>query len=74
VPYLDYSGITIDDLADRNFALVPEYAAIMECDPRTVLADIRRGAVPATKVGRQFRIPMTWLRAAVAGRLVGGAA
>jgi excisionase family DNA binding protein len=65
VPRLDYSDTTLEDLDGRNFALVPEAAAILECDPRTLIAAIERGEIPATKVGNKHRVPTSWLRAAV---------
>jgi len=72
MPRLDYSETTLEDLEDRNFALLPEAAAILECDPRTVISAIKRGEIPATKAGRQYRIPAAWLRATVTGQPAGG--
>jgi excisionase family DNA binding protein len=70
MPYLDYSATTLEDLKDRHFGLAPEAAAILELDTRTVIEAIKRGEIPATKVGRQYRIPTAWLRAAVSGMAV----
>jgi excisionase family DNA binding protein len=64
MPRKDPGPLTLDDLEGRSFATVPEYAAIMRLDPRTVYAAIRAGDIPATKVGSKSFIPMAWIRQA----------
>lgn len=53
---------TLNDLADRLFADVPEVASIMSRDPRTVRAAAEAGQIPSTKVGKKYLIPTSWLR------------
>ncbi len=60
------TGLTLADLEHRDFATVPEYAAVLRCDPRTVRSAIKAGEIPAVKVGTEYRIPVEWLRAATA--------
>ena len=62
----DLGVITLDDLGGRLFATVPEVAAILRYDVRTVRRAIEAGTVPAVRVGAGYRIPMAWLRS-VAG-------
>src|SRR6266487_4141012 len=57
MPRKDPGPLTLADLEHRDFATVPEYAAVMRCDPRTVYAAIRAGDIPATKVGSKSFIP-----------------
>lgn len=54
--------MTLDDLGDRLFAYVPEVAAILCRDERTVRAAIRAGQIPATKAGQRYIIRVSWLR------------
>ena len=50
-------------LEGRLFATVPEVAAILEWDPRTVRRHIREGKIPAVAGDNAYRIPVSWLRA-----------
>jgi excisionase family DNA binding protein len=64
----DNHAITLADLAGRLFATVPEAAAILRYDPRTLRRAIADGEIPAVKAGATYRIPVAWLRAqALAG-------
>lgn len=74
MPYKQIGPVTLADLGDRNFATIPETASILEYDPRTIALAIRRGDIPAVKVGQTYRVPVTWLRSAAASQPVGGAA
>lgn len=58
---------TLADLGDREFATLPETAAILGFDPRTVSRAIESGKIPATRVARTYRVPVAWLREQVAG-------
>jgi excisionase family DNA binding protein len=49
-------------LEDRLFVTVPEVAAILELDPRTVRRHIREGRIPAVKGDNSYRVPVSWLR------------
>jgi excisionase family DNA binding protein len=49
-------------IAGRLFATVPEAAAILRYDVRTVRRGIAAGEIPATKAGTTYRIPVSWLR------------
>ncbi len=71
MPYADRPPVTLDDLAGRNFATVPEVASILRCDPRTVTSAIKSGEIPAVKAGAAYRIPAGWLRAAASGETAG---
>lgn len=53
---------TINDLADRLFATVPETADITGYDVRTIRKAIEAGEIPAIKWGATSRIPTVWLR------------
>ena len=64
MPYVPRDPLTLADLEGRDFCTVPEYAAIMQCDPRTVVSAIKSAEVPAIKVGAAYRIPLAWLRQA----------
>ncbi len=50
----------IRDLAThpRPYVTVSALAAYLDCDPRTVRRMIDLGALPATRVGRHWRIPV----------------
>lgn len=52
----------LDELADRLFADVPEIARITGRDQRTIRAAAEAGQIPATKVGKKYMIPTSWLR------------
>ena len=49
-------------LAGQLFATVPEAAAILRYDVRTVRRGIASGDIPAVRVGATNRIPVSWLR------------
>ena len=53
-------NFSLADLKGRNFATVSQAAAVLGADPRTVRADIAEGNIPAIKVGRDYRIPVSW--------------
>lgn len=61
MPDKDHGPVTIDDLEGRNFALVWEAAALLRADPRTIRRAIAAGQIPATTVGKDYRIPVPWL-------------
>jgi len=50
------------DLDGRLFASVPEAATVLRSDQRTVRRGIAAGEIPATPVGRVWRVPVAWLR------------
>ena len=49
-------------LDGRLFADVPEAAALLGRDERTVRKAAAEGEIPATKVGQKWLIPTAWLR------------
>ena len=53
---------TWDDVAGKLFASVPEVAAIIGRDERTVRKAAEKGEIPAKKVGANWMIPVSWLR------------
>ena len=55
--------LTLEDLAGCLFATVPEAAAILRYDVRTVRRAIADGDIPAVRAGVTYRIPVAWLRA-----------
>jgi len=68
MPYVPRDPLTLSDLEGRDFATVPEYAALTRCDPRTVVSAIKAGDIPAIMVGRAYRIPLAWIRQAASAR------
>jgi excisionase family DNA binding protein len=52
------------DLDGRLFASVPETAMVLRSDQRSVRRAIAAGEIPATAVGRVWRVPVAWLRRA----------
>jgi len=55
--------MNIDEvLKDRLFAEVREVAEVFGYDPRTVRNGIKDGSIPAVKVGRNYRVPVAWIR------------
>ncbi len=75
MPDIDHGPVMLDDLAGRNFATVPETAAILRYDTRTVRRAIEAGDIPAVRAGATYRIPVAWLRSAASARqATGGAA
>ena len=53
---------TLDDLAGRLFASVPEVASLLRRDERTIRRGIEAGTIPATRAGATWSIPTSWLR------------
>jgi hypothetical protein len=52
------------DLGDKLFASVPEAAAVLRSDPRSVRRSIAAGEIPAVPVGPRKLVPVRWLRQA----------
>jgi len=50
-------------------ASVSDTARFLGVHPNTVLNLIRKGEIPATRVGRRLLIPLVWLDAVAAGHL-----
>lgn len=50
-------------LGGKLFADVPEAAAILRYDPRTVRRALEAGTIPGVRAGGRWRIPTAWLRA-----------
>jgi hypothetical protein len=51
-------------LDGRVFATVPEAAAVLRSDPRSVRRAIAAGEIPAVPVGPRKLVPVAWLRKA----------
>jgi hypothetical protein len=51
-------------LDGRLFVSVPEAAAVLRSDPRSVRRAIAAGDIPATRVGPRSLVPVEWLRKA----------
>jgi hypothetical protein len=51
-------------LKDRLFATVPETAAVLRSDARSVRRAIAAGDIPAQPVGPRKLVPVAWLRRA----------
>jgi hypothetical protein len=54
--------MTLDDLAGRLFADVPEVASITGRDERTIRKAAAAGEIPSTKWGNKYMIPTAWIR------------
>lgn len=54
--------LTPDQLASQLFADVPEVAALLRIDQRTVRRSIEAGDIPAIRTGQRWRVPTSWLR------------
>jgi hypothetical protein len=52
----------LEDLDNRLFVSVPEAAAVLRSDPRSVRRAIAAGDIPATRVGPRQLVPTSWLR------------
>lgn len=52
------------DLAGKLFADVRETAAVLRIDDRTVRRMCEAQDIPATRTGRRWRVPTSWLRQA----------
>lgn len=46
----------------RPFWTVQEVADLMRVNRKTIVREIEAGNIPSIKVGRQFRIPETWIK------------
>jgi excisionase family DNA binding protein len=55
-------GRTLDEILDGLFADVPETAAVLRYDARTVRRAIEAGEIPAVRAGERWRVPTAWLR------------
>lgn len=51
-------------LQGKLFATVPEAAAVLRSDPRSVRRSIAAGDIPAQPVGPRKLVPVAWLRRA----------
>lgn len=54
--------MTLDDLDGRLFATPVQAAEILGKDPRTIRRAAEAEEIPAKKVGRNWVIPVQWLR------------
>lgn len=54
----------LDELDGKLFASVPEAAAVLRSDPRSVRRSIAEGTIPAVPVGPRKLVPVKWLREA----------
>lgn len=54
--------MTIEDLAGRLFAGVPEVASILGADERTIRRAIAAKEIPGHRIGTKYLIPVSWLR------------
>lgn len=52
------------DLEGKLFADVPETAALLRIDQRTVRRSIEAGDIPGIRTGQRWRVPTSWLRKA----------
>jgi hypothetical protein len=52
------------ELEGSLFASVPQAAAVLRSDPRSVRRSIAAGDIPATRVGPRSLVPVAWLRQA----------
>lgn len=52
------------DLEGKLFATVPEAAAVLRSDVRSVRRSIAAGDIPGIPVGPRKLVPVTWLRRA----------
>ena len=52
------------ELEGNLFASVPQAAAVLRSDPRSVRRSIAAGDIPATRVGPRSLVPVAWLRQA----------
>jgi excisionase family DNA binding protein len=55
-------GRTLEEILDGLFADVPETAAVLRYDARTVRRAIEAGKIPAVRAGERWRVPTAWLR------------
>jgi hypothetical protein len=52
------------DIDGKLFASVPETAVVLRSDERAVRRMLVAGEIPGTQVGRVWRVPVRWIRAA----------
>jgi excisionase family DNA binding protein len=53
----------LDDLAaGQLFIGVPEAAALLGCDERTIRRALAKGEIPGQRLGARWAIPSVWLR------------
>jgi hypothetical protein len=64
VRWPEQARTALDDLHGKLFASVPEAAAVLRSDPRSVRRAIEAGDIPCTRVGPRSLIPVAWLRQA----------
>jgi excisionase family DNA binding protein len=55
-------GRTLEEILGGLFADVPETAAVLRYDARTVRRAIEAGEIPAVRAGDRWRVPTAWLR------------
>lgn len=63
MPDKNHPPITLADLRGRNFVRPWEAAQLLRVDVRTLRRAVADGDVPATRIGRDLRIPVAWLAA-----------
>jgi excisionase family DNA binding protein len=64
---------TLDERLDPNrhpTLTVSEYVDLTGLDRKTVLDGVKRGEIPAMKVGRALRIPTVWARSQIYPTLI----
>lgn len=54
-------GKTAETPSKTEFQRVSEVARILDVNRNTVYRGIETGSIPAVKVGRVYRIPVSWL-------------
>lgn len=59
-----------DDLSDLHFLTVAEVAGVMRVSKMTVYRMIHTGELPATRIGRSFRVSSKNVRAYLAGAIL----
>jgi excisionase family DNA binding protein len=52
----------LDRLKGKIFATTTEAGAVLRYDHRTIRKAIEAGEIPATRVGAQWRIPVSWIK------------
>ena len=67
MPDTDHGPVSLADIEGLNFCTVEQAAKILGLDRRTVRSAIRSGDIPGVKAGSTYRIPTSWLLAAVSG-------
>jgi Helix-turn-helix domain len=54
--------VTLNDLSGQTFCDVPQVAAVLNRDERTVRRALEAGKIPGRKVGNRWAVPVSWLR------------